>query len=138
MCEDWHDPAGGSFTSCQHSPVPQKHSRPIAGGRGYWLTENLWAAAEGLPTYRVPISEIPELDEDCWFDGRAPTCRQVAEHARRIGEVDLAYPVIFAADGRLMDGGHRIARAWLEGQTEIDAVRFTKDPDPDWIEPSSG
>lgn len=98
------------------------------------MTERLWAAAAGLPIHRLQISDIPELDEDCWFDGRGPTCREVAEHARRIAEVDLAFPVILAADGRLMDGGHRIARAWLDGLSEVQAVQFVTDPDPDWIE----
>lgn len=97
------------------------------------MTENLWAAAKDLPVYRVKIDEIPELDEDCWFEGRAPSCREVAEHARRIRAADLAFPVIFSADGRLMDGGHRIARAWLEGWREVGAVRFAIDPAPDWI-----
>jgi hypothetical protein len=32
-----------------------------------------------------------------------------------------------------MDGGHRIARAWIEGRTEIDAVRFEVDPEPEFI-----
>ncbi len=32
-----------------------------------------------------------------------------------------------------MDGGHRIAKAWLLGETEIPAVRFAVDPEPDWI-----
>jgi hypothetical protein len=82
----------------------------------------------------VPIAQIAEFDQDCWFDGRAPTCREVAEHSRRIQQADLARPVILASDGRLMDGGHRIARAWLAGRDVIDAVRFDADPEPDWVE----
>jgi len=113
--------------------MAEKHSRPVPGGRGFWWTENLWTAAEGLPVHRVPLAEIVELDEDCWFGGRAPTCREVAEHARRIANADLGYPVILASDGRLMDGGHRIARAWLDGLGEVDAVRFEVDPEPDWV-----
>ncbi|MEJ7832968.1 MAG: hypothetical protein WKF79_08650 [Nocardioides sp.] len=38
-----------------------------------------------------------------------------------------------STDGRLMDGGHRIARAWLEGLAWVDAVRFEVDPEPDWV-----
>jgi hypothetical protein len=87
--------------------------------------------------YQVALAGIMERDEDCWFDGRAPTCREVAEHSRRITHADLGYPVIFASDGRLMDGGHRIARAWLEGLDEVGAVRFEVDPEPDWIVPSA-
>lgn len=95
----------------------------------------MWAAAEGLPVFKVVIADIPEFDQDCWFSGRAPTGREVAEHARRIQDADLSYPIIFSADGRLMDGGHRIAKAWLAGQAEIDAVRFETDPPPDEVRP---
>lgn len=116
--------------------MPQKHSHPTPAGRAFWWTERLWAHAQGLPVRQVAIADIAELDKDCWFgDYRVPTCRAVAEHARRILAADLGYPVILAASGRLMDGGHRIGKAWLEGRTMIDAVRFETDPEPDWIEP---
>ena len=47
--------------------------------------------------YQVALADVVELDEDCWFDGRAPTCREVAEHSRRITDADLGY-------GGLTDG----------------------------------
>jgi hypothetical protein len=115
-------------------PTPEKHSYPVPGGRAYWWTEKLWAASAGLPAKRVPIAEIAEFEMDCWFQGRhAPSCRAVAEHIRRIVDADLAWPVILAADGHLMDGAHRIAKAWLEGLADVAAVRFETDPQPDWI-----
>ncbi|WP_433167283.1 hypothetical protein [Kribbella sp. CA-247076] len=82
----------------------------------------------------VPIDAIREFDEDCWFGGRPVTCRMVARHADLIQKADLSYPVILSSDGRLMDGGHRIAKAWLTGATTINAVRFPHDPAPDHIE----
>jgi len=112
---------------------PETHSHTVPGGRGHWLTEKLWAAAAGLPVFRIAITDIPEFDQDCWFRGRAPSLRQVAAHAARIQSADLGYPIILSADGRLMDGGHRIARAWIEGRAEIDAVRFEVDPPPEFI-----
>ena len=42
--------------------------------------------------------------------------------------------MILSADGRLMDGGHRIAKAWLQGQTVVAAKRFIEDPEPDYVE----
>jgi hypothetical protein len=114
--------------------MTETHSHTVPGGRGFWRTERLWRAAAGLPVSRVPLSSIREFDQDCWFGARhAPTCRAVAEHARRINAADLAYPVILSADGRLMDGGHRLGKAWLLGHDDIDAVRFDIDPDPDWV-----
>ena len=33
-----------------------------------------------------------------------------------------------------MDGGHRIAKAWLQGAARVSAVRFVETPEPDWID----
>lgn len=114
----------------------EKHSRPVPGGRAFWWTERLWSEAAGLAVSSVPIDEIAEFDENCWFGDTPPTCREVAEHARRIAAADLSYPVILNSRGELMDGGHRIAKAWLAGRTDVDAVRFDVDPEPDWVEPT--
>lgn len=113
----------------------ESHSHVVGGRRAHWWTDRLWVAAADLPVETVRIDSIPEFDMDCWFGGRAPTCREVAEHARRIQDADLSHPVIFSADGALMDGGHRIAKAYLLGQTTVPARRFLTDPEPDWIDP---
>ena len=112
----------------------ERHSRAVAGGRAFYFTERLWELAEGLPVEAVPIEAIKAFDEDCWFGGRAVTCRMVARHADLIQKADLSYPVILSADGRLMDGGHRVSKAWMSGRTTVDAVRFPVDPEPDYIE----
>ncbi|MBA4012520.1 MAG: chromosome partitioning protein ParB [Phenylobacterium sp.] len=104
------------------------------GRRGLWWTDRLWALSADLPVEQVKLSEIGEFDLDCWFQDRhVPSVRNVAEHARRIFDADLAYPVIICAEGRLMDGGHRLAKAWMEGREEIAAVRFRQTPEPDEI-----
>lgn len=114
--------------------MPEKHSRPVAGGRAFYLTERLWELSAGLPVESVAIDSIKAFDEDCWFGGRPVTCRMVARHAALIQKADLSYPVILSADGRLMDGGHRISKAWINGHTTINAVRFKADPAPDYFE----
>ena len=47
-------------------------------------------------------------------------------------EVDLDYPIILCADGHLMDGMHRVAKALYEGRKNIKAVRFEVTPEPDY------
>jgi hypothetical protein len=113
----------------------ENHSHAVPGGRGHWWTDRLWAAAADIPAHAVPIDSIAEFDMDCWFHGRGPTCREVAEHARRIDAADMSHPVILSADGQLMDGGHRIAKAYLLGERTVQARRFETDPEPDWIVP---
>jgi hypothetical protein len=116
--------------------MAEKHSWPVPGGRAVWLTKRLWELARDLPVHSVAISTIAEFEQVCWFDATSlPTCRAVAEHAERIQRADLRFPIILAADGHLMDGGHRLAKAWLAGIRFIDAVRFSVDPAPDSVLP---
>ncbi|MGZ4436975.1 MAG: hypothetical protein ACXVW6_05015 [Nocardioidaceae bacterium] len=113
------------------------------GASGHWVSlderawhiETVWQAAEGLPVEEVPIADIPELDEDCWFNGAGVAVRAVVDHARRINEADLGVPVILASDGQVLDGMHRIAKAALHGHATVLAQRLRTDPDPDWLLP---
>jgi len=59
----------------------------------------------------------------------------VAEHAQRIYDADVLKPVMLSAKGHLLDGFHRLARAYLLGMNEIATVQFTQDPEPDRIRP---
>lgn len=130
---------GPSDTNTSELPARDgfgKHSRPLPGGRAFYLTARLWELAADLPVRQVPLATLSDLDEDCWFDGRPATIRAVADHARRINGANRTYPIILAADGTLMDGGHRLAQAWLRGDTTIAAVRFEVDPEPDWMQPA--
>jgi hypothetical protein len=115
--------------------MAEKHSRLTSQGRYYWWTERLWKLSQGLPLTSVKIDSIKEFEQNCWFFKlEQATCKAVAHHAQRIIQADLSYPIILSAEGFLMDGGHRLSKAWLNGMTEINAVRFEIDPEPDWIE----
>lgn len=110
------------------------HSRIIAGQRHVWNVERLWELASELPVRQVAVAGIPEVDRDCWFVERPATIRAVALHCRRILAADLALPIILDADGALMDGGHRIARALMEDVAFLPAVRFEATPPADLVE----
>jgi len=112
----------------------QYHLRPSPSGLTAWDVDRLIDLTAHLPPVEVPLGSIRELDEPFWFQGGSDeaTCRAVAEHARLISETDLRYPIILGADGRVMDGMHRVAKAYLEGRATIRAVRFDRDPEPDY------
>jgi hypothetical protein len=82
----------------------------------------------------VPLSRIHELDENFWFEDAVPSCRAVAFHATLIEATDLKYAIILSADGRVMDGMHRVCKALLEARTTISAVQFERDPEPDYVD----
>lgn len=113
----------------------QYHFRHSDGDTLVWDCDRLVVLAGTLPRVRVPLTDIAELDEAYWRDDGQPhmTTRELVEHMRLVREADLSYPIILSADGRIMDGMHRAAKALLEGREEIDAVKFESDPEPDYV-----
>lgn len=111
----------------------QYHFWPSAEGYDAWDVQRLIRLAAELPVITVPVESVPDLDTPYWaFPGdRLPTAREIVGHLRLVLDVDPSYPIILGSDGRLMDGMHRVARALLERRTEIRAVRFPVDPQPD-------
>ena len=100
-----------------------------------WDVDRLVRFTATLPRREVPLESIRELDEPFWFGegSETATCRAVADHARLMQMADLRYPIILGADGRVMDGMHRVAKAYLEGRETILAVRLEVDPAPDFV-----
>lgn len=113
----------------------QYHFHPSERGLLAWDVDRLIELSRDLPVRRVALSSIAELDEVYWFGGdeEKPTCRKLILHMRLIEECDLSYPIILAADGRVMDGMHRVAKALMEGRQEIEARQFPRDPEPDHV-----
>ncbi len=99
----------------------------------FWRMEQLWAAAAGLPLRKVRTRDLPGFDEVRWFGGPLdlrPTCRSIAEHARDIAGSDLGYPIILSPTGDVLDGMHRICKAFLGGIEELNAVQLPEMPHP--------
>ena len=98
-----------------------------------WRIGRLWELAASLPVQMVHLADLTlYLDESPpGWDGTSPTLRNIAVCARRINQADLSYPIIRSVDGVILDGRHRIAKAWMLGHDTIAAVQFTVDPLPD-------
>jgi hypothetical protein len=113
----------------------QYHSRLRDGHRLIWDVHRLIELSRDFPVRQIALSGIAELDEAFWFDGATkPVCREIALHAKLIAETDLSYPIILSADGRVMDGMHRVCKALIEGHQIIAAVQFPQDPEPDYVD----
>jgi hypothetical protein len=97
--------------------------------------QQLWDMAAGLPGRKVRVSELNALDEVRWFSERLqklPTCRAIAEHAGDIYEADFRFPIILSPSGVVLDGMHRLCKAFLLGMEEIDAVQLPAMPPYLW------
>ncbi len=118
------------------SPKPMRKQyffRASPRGLLAWDVDRLILLSRDLPRRRIALEQLRELDEAVFGAGEAATWRGLLAHVRLMDEADLCYPIILAADGAVMDGMHRVARAVREGAWEIDAVQFEVDPPPDHI-----
>ena len=115
---------------------PQYHFRRSPQGLCAWNVRRLVELSRDLPREWIPLSTSRELDKPYWSNEGTQilTCREVVDHARLMLDSDLAFPIILSSDGRIMDGMHRVCKALFENRTEIEAVRFVRDPAPDYTD----
>lgn len=100
-----------------------------------WDVDRLIRLSEHFPRLAIPLTAIRELDApfSSVEDGTL-TWRAVVEHAGLIEAADLNFPIILSADGSVMDGMHRVARAVLLQRVSIEAVQFATDPEPNYVD----
>ncbi len=111
----------------------QYHFRQVGRETYIWDVHSLVTLSAKLNVKETLITDIQELNEAYWFPDTHPTTQQIIEHMQLVNAADLSYPIILCAEGRVMDGMHRIAKAILGHQTHIQAVQFEHTPKPDFI-----
>ena len=87
----------------------QYHLRPSGKGFDAWDIDKLLEATKDLPT-----------------------CRSIGNHCNLIHQADLNYPIILSGERRVMDGMHRVVKAYILDHKSIDAVIFDLTPPPDF------
>ena len=101
----------------------------------FWRIETLWRAAEGQEARSVALDDIPWREDGCYVLGEPPTWLAFAQHVARVHDANLEYPIILGPAGEVVDGMHRIVRAFMDGRGAIDAVRLPRMPPPDRVRP---
>lgn len=111
----------------------QYHFRNIGQELYIWDVHYLLELTKNLTPKTVLLADIQELNEAYWFPDQYPTTQQIIEHFQLIQDAGLSYPIILCAQGRVMDGMHRVAKASLLQHTAILAVQFEQTPEPDFL-----
>ncbi len=109
----------------------QYYFRESARGLLAWDVDRLVELSSAFPRKMIPLSAIRELQESWLSEGEDASA--LVEHLKLIEEADLSFPIILSATGAVMDGRHRVAKAAREGRSEIAAVQFEVDPNPDFV-----
>jgi hypothetical protein len=112
----------------------QYHFWPGEEGLDAWDVDRLIALSRDLRFGRSCFRRSLRWTQNDWYNAGTwqPSVRNIVEHFRLVREADSSHPIILGADGRVMDGMHRIARALLDSKTPIRAVRFEVYPKPDY------
>lgn len=111
----------------------QYHFRQVGEDTYIWDVHRLVKLTQNFMVKKVMLTDIQELNEAYWFPDEYPTTQKIIEHIQLIQDADLNYPIILCAQGRVMDGMHRVAKASLLKHSDILAVQFEQTPDPDFI-----
>jgi hypothetical protein len=113
----------------------QYYFRQSSRGLLAWDVDRLVALSRDFPVLHVPLTDIREIGEPFSSEaGETASWRSMVEHIRLIETADLRFPIILSSEGRVMDGMHRVVKALLDGRATIGAVRFTADPEPDYVD----
>lgn len=98
-----------------------------------WDIDNLISLTKSIKEEKIPLNAIKELVETFWYKfGETPTCKSIALHIKLINECNLEYPIIIYSDGELLDGMHRVLKAFLNNQKYIMAYRLKTMQKPDF------
>ena len=112
----------------------QYHFRQSENGLLAWDVLKLIKITENYEVIQVPLSQIAELNEVYWFGlGDSPITSAIAQHAKQIVEADLSFPIILCPEGRVMDGMHRVCKAYIEKRESMSAVKLLVLHEPDYV-----
>ena len=91
-----------------------------------WDAGTLVKAAEeqDCPVFNLPLMAI-DVSVLPWSINNI---REVAEHMNRVWRSSLEYPVVMDDYGYIIDGWHRVVKAFLLGKTTVKAVRLKSMP----------
>ena len=100
-----------------------RHTCYSKSGDCTYDVELLWVLSRDLPVVEVPLwTLIPNLFHRFWQDGDTRTCAAISTnpyHVRKVEKADMSYPLLMHHEGWLMDGAHRLTKAWQLGLTAI-------------------
>jgi ribose 5-phosphate isomerase len=81
--------------------------------------------AKKYQSFEIPVEAI-DIGVNPWGD---QSIKSFCYHVRRMTDADMDEPIILDDTGYLCDGWHRLAKAIINGQKFIKAVRLTVMPE---------
>lgn len=110
----------------------QYHIRKVANDTHIWDVNKLILLTANLQVTEIPVAQIKELNEAYWHQ-ETMTCKDIALHAKLIFDSDLNFPILLCPERKMIDGMHRVCKAYIEGKSTVAALVLDHLPPPDYI-----
>ncbi|MGB5243740.1 MAG: hypothetical protein WBN28_14035 [Lutimonas sp.] len=111
----------------------QYHLVPTEKGFNAWDVDNLIELTKNFEIIEVEVMELIETNKYHWYQGdNLPTVKSIFEHMKLVEECSLEFPIIISAEGKIMDGMHRVGKAYINNIKHIKAFKFKITPEADY------
>lgn len=91
-----------------------------------YSVKDLIELSKTLPVFDMPLQGV-DISRMPW---NINNIKDFCHHHKRVTDTDMSYPVILDSTGYICDGWHRVAKAIINGQDTIKAVRLMVMPEP--------
>lgn len=95
-----------------------------------WKESTLFKHAEDH-AYNTYLDLTEDL-MDTMLHWKTSNARDMANHIKRCQDCELDIPVTLSPEGKVLDGWHRIIKAWTYGMEQLPARKLTSMPKPDF------
>lgn len=99
----------------------------------YWKVSRLIELAKDLPLQQQFTSDLYE-EARFKYPWNGMRFEDFIFHMENVNRVHLEDPILLDADGRIMDGYHRLAKAMILKKERIFVKQFLVTPEPDRID----
>jgi hypothetical protein len=112
----------------------QYHFREVGEDTYIWDVNKLLKTIDDSRVVNMSLDSFKEqYFSEYWSKGKSLSCSDIATHARLINEADLSYPILVCPDRLVVDGMHRLCKAFLESKETIKVIVLDKLPEADYI-----
>ena len=101
-------------------------NQQVTRGNKKWLISTLIEKSKDFEVFDYNIEHL-DLSNSVWEP--MEVMYQFIQHVKMCEDADIECPIILNEDNSVLDGWHRMIKAFMQGDKTIKAVKFKDQPD---------
>jgi hypothetical protein len=102
-----------------------------------WALKDIWDLSSSFSVEEISVASLWDARYGkawCWqHESEIIDNDFFLHHMQRVHSADLSYPIILSEEDYIFDGVHRLVKAKYLGLKTIKCVKFSKDPEPNFV-----